>query len=182
MIHFHGGNKVPFYNGTTDTYDSIGGCEVSTAMQASSTGVLNAAGVFDVWWEGNTHHNICIATNGSGGGWASDSGGNQMRGTGYSQLDTTTRPYITNANTITHCYNGATDYGGALTANKLTYLGTLYTTNAGQTTWQYGVTGAPPTMAIFALWNMYNRISVGTIFGDSRTSTRGMPESSKIWT
>ena len=26
-------------------------------------------------------------------------------------FDTTTRPYITNANAITHCYNGSTDYG-----------------------------------------------------------------------
>src|ERR1019366_2909814 len=110
--------------GSQDVIDTISSCQVSTAMASSSTGVLNAAGVFDIWWEGNTNHNICIATNGSGGGWASDTGGsNTARGTGYSQLDTTTRPYITNKNSVTHCYNGATDYG-SITSNELTYLGT----------------------------------------------------------
>ena len=164
---FHGGKFVPYYNGTTDVPDTISGCEVSSAMASSGAGVLNNAGVFDVWWEGNTNHNICVATNGSGGGWASDTGGsNTVRGSGYSQLDTTTRPYITNASSVTHCYNGTTDYG-AIAANKLTYLGTIYTTAAGQTTYQFGSAASGGGAAIIGLWNTYNRVDFGTNVTDS---------------
>lgn len=155
------GNVVPYYNGTTVLVDTIANCEVTDAMQSSSTGVLNNAGVFDVWWEGNTHHNICVATNGSGGGWASDTGGgsNTVRGTGYSQLTAPSAsiPFYTNTNSITHCYNGATDYG-AIAANRATYLGTFFTTAAGQTSYIFGTTNG--TIARFLLWNAYNQVDV----------------------
>lgn len=174
------GNKVPYYNGTTDVYDTIPSCEVSTAMAASGTGVLNNASVFDVWWEGNVNHNICIATNGTStvtsgvGGWSSDTGSpsNTARGTGYSQLDRTTRPYITNANGILHCYNGATDYVGVGTqANKLTYLGTIYTTAAGQTGVALRPTGASGgANNVIGLSNAYNRIQVTAINRDTAAS------------
>lgn len=168
----NGGNVVPYWNGTNDEADTVSGCEVSTAMASSGTGVLNAGGVFDVWWEGNTNHKICVSTNGSGGGWASDTGGsNTARGTGYSQLDYTTRPYVTNKNSVSHCYNGSTDYG-SITANKLTHLGTIGTDSgsAGKVSWQYGATGAGPTAGVLNVWNRYNQVRVSTEFGDS-TST-----------
>ena len=168
---FNGGRLVPYYNSSNDLYDTISSCEVSTAMASSGTGVLNNAGVFDVWWEGNTHHTICVSTNGSGGGWASDTGGsNTARGTGYSQLDKTTRPYITNANTVSHCYNGSTDYGG-IAPNKLTYLGTLYTTAAGQTGVALRPTGASGgTANVIGLSNAYNRVEVTAISRDTAAS------------
>lgn len=131
---FKGGNQVPVYSGSADVVLTIGAGEISDALPASSTGVLNASDVFDLWLINVSGTlTLCHATNGSGGGWASDTGGSiTARGTGYSQLDTSTRAYITNKNAITHCYNGATDRG-PISANQATYPGSLYTTAAGTT-------------------------------------------------
>jgi hypothetical protein len=168
---YRGGGQVPYFNGSGDILDSIPTCEVSNAMQSSGTGVLNSGGVFDVWWEGNTNHNICVATNGSGGGWASDTGGSATaRGTGYSQIDATTRPYLTNMNALTHCYNAAVDYG-SIGANKATYLGTIYTNAAGTVSHTYGTLAGPPVGGLFGVWNMYNRVPVATYLGETVTYT-----------
>lgn len=164
------GNWVPYFNGSSDAVDTITSCEVSTAMQASSTGVLNAAGVFDVWWFHNAGTpKICVATNGAGGGWASDTAGsNTARGTGYSQLDTTTRPYATNKNTITHCYNAATDLG-SISANRATYLGTIGTdaAGAGLVSFTFGSSAAGGGASRLMVWNAYNRVVVSTSVNDS---------------
>jgi hypothetical protein len=137
-------------------------------MQSSSTGVLSSANVFDVWWSSN--HNICVATNGSGGGWSADSSGsNTARGTGYSKLDTTTRPYITNANALANCYNGATNYG-SISANQATYLGTIYTSGAGQVSWTLGGLASGGAAGLLGVWNYYNRVTVATNVSDSGTS------------
>ena len=122
-----------------------------------------AANVFDVWAVAVTGVlHICVATNGAGGGWASDTAGsNTARGTGYSQLDTTTRPYITNKNALTNCYEGTTNRSAVATANKATYLGTFYSVNNGQTSsnsvWRQSHTAQP---GLFGLWNAYNRVDV----------------------
>jgi hypothetical protein len=168
---YKGGGKVPYYNGAFDANDSIPSNEVSTAMATTSTGVFSALNVFDVWWS-SANHNICVATNGSGGGWASDTGGsNTARGTGYSQLDTTSRPYATNKNAITHCYNGATDYG-AVSANRLTYLGTIKTdaSSAGKVNWIFGGTASGGTAGEFGICNYYNVVPVATQVLDSATT------------
>lgn len=162
------GNLVPVYNGTTDVLLPIGSGEISDTMQTSGTGVLNSGGVFDVWGinVGGTL-TLCIATNGSGGGWASDAGSNTARGTGYSALDRTTRPYWTNAHAITHCYNAATDEG-TVAINQATYLGTLFTVGAGQTTMQLSFESAAgtanPCMCVF---NAYNRAKMTVSVSDS---------------
>lgn len=165
-----GGGQVPYYNGTTDQIDVISGCEVSTALQSSSTGVLNSGNVFDLFWVHSGANHLCVVTNGAGLGWAGDTGGsNTARGTGYSQIDRITRPYPTNPNILTHCYNGATDYG-PVAANQGTYLGTLATSAAGTTAWtirQSGGSGAPSKLL---LWNMYNRVYVTTFSSDSNSS------------
>lgn len=164
------GNRVPYYNGSTDLYDTIASCEVSTALQAASTGVINSGGVFDVWWVHSGANRICVATNGSGGGWASDTAGsNTARGTGYTQLDRTTRPFITNKNAITNCYNGSTNYG-SVSANQATYLGTFFTVSAGTTSYVFGGSSAGGTAAQFYLWNMYHRVDVTTTVTDSTAS------------
>jgi hypothetical protein len=116
----YAGKYVPYFDGSVDQLDAIASCEVSLTMATSSTGVTNNAGVFDLWWVHSGASRICVATNGSGGGWASDTGGsNTARGTGYSQVHNT-RGYWTNVNAITHCYNGATDYG-SVSADQATY-------------------------------------------------------------
>lgn len=121
-------NQVPYYTGSADAIDTITSCNMSLTLESSGTGVENSANVFDVWWWHNSGSPVvCVATNGSGGGWASDTGGsNTARGTGYSQIDLTTRAYYTNKNALTHCYNGTTDYG-SISANRATFLGSFYT-------------------------------------------------------
>jgi len=174
------GNLVPYYTGSADASDTIAGGEVSLTMATSGTGVTNASGVFDIWWVHGGTNRICVATNGSGGGWASDTGGsNTARGTGYSQVHNT-RGYWTNVNSITHCYNGTSDYG-SVSADQATYLGTIYTTGAGQT----GVNLQPTAAAggannFLALWNAYNRVSAKATNAES-TSTWNFSAVAGTW-
>lgn len=164
------GNNVPYYTGSADNLDSIASCEVSLTMPTSGTGVTNSAGVFDIWWVHGGANRICVATNGSGGGWASDTGGSTTaRGTGYSQVHNT-RGYWTNVNSIADCYNGSTNYG-SISADQGTYLGTIYTTAAGKTTVNFAPTAAVGgTASVVGLWNAYNRVSIVSVVNDSTTS------------
>ena len=167
------GKLVPYYDGTGNVFDSISSCEVSLTMQTSGTGVTNSGGVFDIWWVHSGANRICVATNGSGGGWASDTGGsNTARGTGYSQVHNTLG-YWTNVNSITHCYNGTTDYGSVST-DQATYLGTITTTAAGQTGMLMhpgGISGGNNNT--LGVWNAYNRVMVHAFNQDTEgTQTR----------
>lgn len=169
---YNGGNLVWVWNGTQDVQLTIGSCEISMTMATSGTGVTNSGGVFDVWAVNvSSTLTLCVATNGSGGGWASDTGGsNTARGTGYSQLDKTTRPYITNTNAITNCYTGATNRG-TISANQATYLGTLYTTAAGQTGVALRPTGAAGgANNVVGLSNGYNRVPYAALNRDTTAS------------
>jgi hypothetical protein len=168
------GAMVPYYNGTTDLIDTINSCEVTDAMvSAASAGQVVSGQVYDVWWVHSGTNRICLAmssASGGGGGWASDSGGsNTVRGTGYSQIDRVTRPYITNKNSIANCFNGSTNYG-SVSANQGTYLGTIAASANGQISWIYGAISSGGTAAMFGVWNMYNRVSVESMTADSTSS------------
>lgn len=168
----YGSNQVPYFTGSIDILDTIASNEVSSALQPSGTGALGAGDVFDVWWEGNTYHNICVATNGGGSGWSGDTGASTTsRGTGYTQLDFITRSYTTNKNAIAHCYNGATDYGSVL-ANRLTYLATILTdaASAGQVSFTLGTIAANGGAARIGVWNAYNRSPFKTLVADNTGS------------
>lgn len=160
-----GGNSVPVWNGTNDVSLPITACEISAALQTTGTGVLNANGVFDFWGVNASNAlSICAATNGLGGGWASDTAGSNIaRGTGYSQLDSSTRPYVTNKNAISHCYTGSTDRG-TIPANQATYLGTVLTdaSSAGLVSFTFGSNAAGGGAARFGVWNGYNRVQITT--------------------
>lgn len=164
------GNLVPYYTGSADAVDQIAGCEVSLTMQSSGTGVTNSGGVFDIWWVHSGANRICVATNGSGGGWASDTGGtNSLRGSGYS-ASRYVRGYWTNSSTIAHCYNGTTDYG-SISADQATLLGTVYTTAAGQTGVQFTPAAASGgSNAVVGLSNAYNLVPFTTVSRDSTNS------------
>lgn len=138
---YNGGNIVPYYTGSADALDQITSNEMTLTLEAAGAGVENNNDNFDIWWFHNAGTPvIVVATNGSGGGWSADTGGSlTARGTGYSQIDNSTRQYITNKNIITHAYNGTTDYG-PIAANQATYLGGFYTTAAGKTTQQFAPT------------------------------------------
>lgn len=168
------GGTVPVWNGTVDFMLAVTSCQISDVLAASGAGVTNAAGIFDEWAVNVAGVlTLCHATNGSGGGWASDTGGsNTARGTGYSQLNYTFRPYVTNQNALLNCYNGTNNLGSIL-ASQATHLGTFATdaSTAGSVTWQYGASGATPTAAIFNLWNRYQRVNNAyTLFGSTTAS------------
>lgn len=166
----YNGKYVPYYDGSNDQLDTISSCEVSLTMATSGTGVTNSGGVFDIWWVHDGANRICVATNGSGGGWASDTAGsNTARGTGYSQIHNT-RGYWTNVNSITNCYNGTTDYG-SISADQATYLGTIYTTAAGQTGMNFKPAAAGGgTNNILGLYNAYNRVVIKALCLDNTGS------------
>jgi hypothetical protein len=168
------GNTVPYFNGTVDTLDTVASCEVTDVMvSAASAGQVVNNNVYDVWWVTGGANKICLAMSaavGGGGGWSADTAGsNTARGTGYTQLDRITRPYITNKNSITNCFNGATNYG-PVSANQGTYLGTVYSSANGQVSWTLGASASGGTAGLLGVWNMYNRVNVGTTVTDSGTS------------
>jgi len=168
------GNQVPYYNGSADALDTIASCEVTDAMvSAASAGQVVSGQVYDVWWVHGGANRICLAmssASGGGGGWASDTGGsNTARGTGYSQLDRITRGYITNKNSITNCFNGATNYG-PVSANQGTYLGTVYASGNGQVSWTLGAAASGGTAALLGVWNAYSRANACTTVIDSGAS------------
>ena len=124
----YAGRFVPYDTGSADAVDAIGACEVSTVLKASGTGVESNNDLFDVFWA-HAAGTICVATNGSGGGWSADTGGSlTARGSGYSDIHNT-RGYWTNGQALAHCYNGATDEGSIAT-DQATYLRHLRSTTA----------------------------------------------------
>jgi hypothetical protein len=155
----YAGNQVPYFNGSADALDTIGNCEVNLPL---STTWVGQGSVFDIWWvHGGV--TICIAV-GNGGGWAQDAGGsNTSRGTGFSQLDNVTRPYITNKNTIGNCFNGETNYG-PVNPNQATYLGTVASdpTSNGKVSYTFGSVAAGGGAAWLGVWNAYNRVTTAT--------------------
>lgn len=165
----YAGSGVPYYNGTNDALDTIASCEVSTTLQAASTGVINSGDMFDVWWVNSGANKICVATNGSGGGWAADGGSVTARGSTFTQLNRTARGYYTNAGALAFCYNGSTNYG-SVSANRATYLGSFYSTAAGQTSYTFGGSASGGTAGLFGLCNYYNRVTTGTNVIDTGVS------------
>jgi len=165
------GNQVPYYTGSADAIDTIASCEVSDAMvSAASAGQVVSGQVYDVWWVHGGANRICIAMSvatGGGGGWASDTGGSATaRGTGYSQLDRSTRGYTTNKNSIANCFNAATNYG-PVSVNQGTYLGTVYASANGQISWNVGGAASGGTAGLLGVWNMYNRVLTGAKVTDN---------------
>lgn len=119
--------------------------------------------MFDIWFYDNSGSPvICVATNGSGGGWASDTGGsNTARGSGYSALDNYHRSYVTNANALSYCYNGSTNFTPA--QYQATYLGTILTAaTAGEVSWTLAGSASAGTAGLLGLWNYYNRVNFAT--------------------
>ena len=171
------GGSVPWYTGSSitsaDSYDNISGCDVTDAMVATATaGQVITNEVYDSWWVHNGTNHICLAmsaSGGGGGGWSNDGGSKTSRGTGYTVLDNHTRPYVTNAHVITNCFNGATNYGSIIT-NEATYLGTIYSANAGKISWIMGTPASGGNAAILGIYNHYNKRNIGTTVIDSGSS------------
>ena len=84
-------------------------------------------------------------------------------------LMSTTRPYTTNKNAITNCFNAATNYG-SVSANQGTYLGTVYASANGQISYTFGASASGGTAGLLGVWNMYNRVQAATVVTDSGAS------------
>jgi len=165
------GNTVPYFDGSQDQSDTIASCEVTDVMvAAASAGQVVSGNLYDVWWVHGGANRICLAMSapsGGGGGWSADTGGsNTARGTGYSQLDLTTRGYYTNKNSITNCFNAATNYG-PVSANQGTYLGTVYAAGNAQISYNFGGAASGGTAGLFGICNPYNRIATAGTVTDS---------------
>jgi hypothetical protein len=167
---YHGGNLVPVYNGTADVLLPIAGCEISTTLQASGIGLIANNDIFDVWAinVGGVLA-LCVATNGvAGQGWSGDSSGSlTARGSTYTKLNTFTRGYITNDQTITNCYQGATQRG-PIAANQATFLGTFWSGPAGNAS--YTPSPALGTASCLCLWNAYNQVMASGVAGYALSS------------
>jgi hypothetical protein len=168
------GNQVVYFNGSADVIDTISSCEVVDSMiSAASAGQVVANNVYDVWWVHGGANRICLAmsaSTGGGGGFSADTGGsNTARGTGYTALDNTTRPYLTNKNSITNCFNNSTNYG-PVSANQGTYLSTVFADVNGGVSFALGAPAAGGTAALLGVWNYYNRVNVGPKVTDTTAS------------
>lgn len=143
-------------------------------VSAASAGQVVNNNIYDVWWVHSGANRICLAmsaSTGGGGGWSSDTAGsNTARGTGYSQLDFVTRPYITNKNALTNCFNAATNYG-SVSANQATYLGSIYSTANGQTGFIFGsANSGTAQQGLLGVFNAYNQRTFNTALNDTTAS------------
>ena len=166
-----GGNGVSYFDGTSDQIDFIPACEVTDVMvSAASAGQVVNGQIYDMWWAHNGTNHICLAMStagGGGGGWASDTGGsNTARGSGYTQLDLSTRSYVTNKNAIANCFNAANNYG-TLLANQATYLGTVYASANGQVSYAFGAAASGGASGLFGVCNPFNQVMVASNVADN---------------
>lgn len=125
-----------------------------------STSVANAAaGTF-------------VATSGSQSGTHTGTNATTTRGTGAGTTELQMLNGIwTNKNAIT-LTNGA-GAGTSVSANRATYLGSIYTTANGQTAMSFrpaAAVGGPATAPVLGVWNAYNRITVESSAKDSRAT------------
>lgn len=149
----HNNDGLTYFDGISDVNIPIPNCEIGITLQASGGGALNANDVFDVVF---TASGACAVTNGAGGGWSADRGTLTKRGTGYSAIDDqVTRGYPTNANIISHCYNGLTDYG-PVAANQAALVGSICTDAAapGKVSYIRGSGAAGGGAARLCVWSV----------------------------
>ena len=151
------GNTVPVWNGSSFTSLTITADEISLTLTSTHS---TASNVFDVFAINNAS-SLVIAT---GPAWSSTT----SRGTGAGTTELQLKNGIwTNKNALTHAWNGTTDYG-SVSANQATYLGSVYTTGAGQTGMAMKPAAASGgTNNFLGLYNAYNRVLITAIEQDS---------------
>jgi hypothetical protein len=177
----YNGGAYPNYSGTQDIKVTITSNEISDVIGTTSPAGALINQVVDEW--GIAGGIICHATDGAGHGWSSDTGGsNAARGTGYSQIDTTSRYYVTNKNALAHCYNGTTNEG-SIAANQATYLGTFWTiAAAGAVNMVFHpapVNGG--SNSCLCLFNGYNRVPAITTSRDNASGSNWSGTGLSTW-
>ena len=115
-------NAVPVYNGSSYVALTIGGDEIALTLSTTNHVTNNMYDVFGVSASGTL--TLC-----TGPAWTTTAfDGTSAR----SQAVAVFSGVYTNTLSMTHCYNGATDYG-AIAAHQGTYLGTIYIPAAADT-------------------------------------------------
>jgi len=147
----YNGNKIPFWRGSYPVLFSIPNNEISLTLD--TTNHVNAK-LYDVFaiYDGTTVR-LC-----TGPAWSTT----VVRGTGAgtTQIENLTAGFWTNANILTSCWNNSANYG-PIPVNNGTYLGSFYTTSAGNTQALYTPAGAAGgTNNCICYWNAYNRVRV----------------------
>lgn len=154
---------VPVYDGTNMSPQTI--CAVNTVGSCQLSAVLGAN------WTANSNWDWYIGVDAgtvrfcSGPAWTSDT----ARGTGAGTTEQTRiNGMPVNAVSMTCRYANASTFTCGV--NQCTFVGSTRSGAAGQMNWVYAVSGAPPTPALFNVWNMYNRVDVTSVFTDSTGS------------
>lgn len=149
------GSYVPLFDGTSWKMVDIGG-QLSNVLANSSTGKAGPAAAttnsnYDlfVWDDAGT---IRLTR---GPLWTSDTG--RGSGSGTTELGHSGNYILTNAQNISS--------GPA--AGRGTYVGTIRTNGSSTTDYIFGGTAAGGTAGFFGVWNMYNRVTVGTMVIDN---------------
>lgn len=147
---------VTTYDGTNLLATDIGS-ELSVALGSN--------------WSANSNYDFFVGYDSgalrlcTGPAWSSDT--SRGTGAGTTELERVRGMWM-NKVSITCRYNNTTTF--TLAAQRGSYLGTMRTGSAGQTNYIFGARGAPPTAALFGLWNNYNRVDIATQVQDTTSS------------
>lgn len=144
------GNVISTYTGTNMLLTSTS--ELSVALGAN--------------WATNSNYDFYLGFDSStlrlcsGAAWTSDTARNET-------LVRVNGVLLNNAS-MTCRYNNSTTFTCA--AQRCSYIGTMRTGAAGQTNYIFGASGVSGIAASFGVWNMYNRVGIGTLVQDSGAS------------
>lgn len=160
------GNIIPVYDGTQFTNLPLGSSGISLTLNTTN---MPGSEVFDVY-EVNVSRTptLCAMYWGGNTSRSTTAGGNS--GTADASIVQINGLWVNHGAIATsNCYNNTTSY--TISANKGTYLGTIYTTANGQT----GMTFKPSAASggsnnILGVYNAYNRILVNSLERDSTAS------------
>lgn len=143
------GQYVPLYDGTSFNMTDTGGeISVATTDTAKNPAAIGASKVND-WFIWNDAGTIRITHSVD---WTND---------------TTRASALTLQNGIYLNTSAITNGPGA---SRGTWVGTTRSNGSSQLDWIYGASASGGTAAFFGVWNMYNRVSIGTDVTDSGAS------------
>lgn len=150
------GTYLPSYNGTNTLMVSTGG-EVSLALDSNAghTGYQQSGKNFDLFWDDAGSRLV------SGPAWSSDT----ARATALEYKN----GFLCNAASMTAKFDASASTA-TISQDRGLYLGTMRASADGQTQFVFGALAAGGTAGSFLLWNMYNRVIVGSMSRDSTDS------------
>ena len=150
------GNKIPIYSGTAWSMTTF--TELSNATAQSSTGSAGPAVVAN-----NSNYDLFVWSNSGtltltrGPLWSSDT----VRGTGAG---------TTQISRVLGIWSNTVAITNGPGAGLGTYVGTVRSNGTATIDFIFGAVAASGTAAVLSVWNMYNRIDVMGLVGDTTDS------------